>query len=158
MPAPRSKTGKAHAVPITAELRTILEGLPRFAGTDLVFVGRGRPTGRKAKTQALGHAVAMEGWNKRLIAARRVIGLSHWTPHDLRRTFRTGLANLGVADKVAELMLNHRPKNELHRAYDRAELWQERCNVAARWSRHVLGLLAEGGGVKVVPLARRTWA
>ena len=47
------------------------------------------------------------GWakSKRLLDAK--LKLDHWTPHDLRRTVRTGLGMLGVAPHVAEAVLNH---------------------------------------------------
>lgn len=36
-----------------------------------------------------------------------LIDLEHWTPHDLRRSVRTGLARLGCSFEVAEAVLGH---------------------------------------------------
>jgi integrase len=57
--------------------------------------------------------------------------------HDLRRTVRTGLSDLGgIPDAVAELCLNHRPKG-VAGVYDRAERIQERAWALQRWADHV---------------------
>ena len=74
-----------------------------------------------------------------------------WEPHDLRRTMRTGLGRLGVDRIIAELLLNHAISDELTAIYDRAEYWQQRVEVAARWANHVMGLIEDDGSA-VVPL------
>ncbi len=62
--------------------------------------------------------------------------------HDLRRTIRTGLADLGgVPSEVAELCLNHRPKG-VAGTYDRAERINERAAALQRWADHVDSLCA----------------
>ena len=47
------------------------------------------------------------GWSKSKDALDRFSGVRHWTLHDLRRTFATRLANLGVAPHIIERLLNH---------------------------------------------------
>ena len=76
----------------------------------------------------------MSGWSKRLppiYEATAAAGMAHWTLHDLRRTMRTGLGNLGVDRVVAELLLNHAVSDELAQIYDRGEYWQARVKAAA---------------------------
>jgi integrase len=132
IPAEVTKAGRAHRVPVPPDLATTLGGLPRLAGTDLVFPGRGgRP---------------MSGWSQRLApvqAATAKAGLAPWTMHDLRRTVRTGLGRLGVDQEIAELMLNHAPGDELAAIYDRGDYWARRKEAAERWARHVSGLVAD---------------
>lgn len=36
-----------------------------------------------------------------------MLDISHWTPHDLRRTVRTGLSRLQCPNEVAEAVLGH---------------------------------------------------
>lgn len=36
-----------------------------------------------------------------------MLGIPHWTPHDLRRTVRTGLSRLQCPNEVAEAVLGH---------------------------------------------------
>jgi integrase len=57
--------------------------------------------------------------------------------HDLRRTCRTGLSDLGgIPDAVAELCLNHRPQG-VAGVYDRSERLAERGRALQRWADHV---------------------
>ena len=63
--------------------------------------------------------------------------------HDLRRTVRTYLAELGVAPNVAELCLNHRPTG-IKKVYDRAELLDQRYHALQQWERYLQGLLVPG--------------
>lgn len=128
--AETTKTGREHRVPITPELARLLEALPRLKGCDLVFPGRrGRP---------------MSGWSRRLrpvYAATAAAGLAPWTLHDLRRTFRTGLARLGVPFEIAERALNHSPRSELAAIYDRAERLEELRDAFRRWAEHVARMI-----------------
>lgn len=56
--------------------------------------------------------------------------------HDLRRTVRTGLGDLGVSDVVAELCLNHR-KGGTPGIYDRAERLIPRYDALCLWANYV---------------------
>jgi len=43
-----------------------------------------------------------------------------WTLHDLRRTFRTTMARLGVAPHIAERLVNHlSSRSDMEQVYDR---------------------------------------
>jgi integrase len=35
------------------------------------------------------------------------VSIDHWTFHDLRRTYATGMARMGIAVRVTEAVLNH---------------------------------------------------
>jgi len=141
IPPETAKNGREHRVPLPRPAIAILRVLPRLKGNDYVFPGRRGP---------------MTGWSKRLpavYAATATGGMAPWTPHDLRRTFRSGLAALGVDHVVAELMLAHVvPGGTLAPLYNRAERWLERVEAAERWAAHVDGLVSGGGDV--VPLRR----
>jgi integrase len=143
IPAEVTKAGRVHRVPLPPSAVSMLRALPRFAGTDLVFPGRGgRP---------------MTGWNTRTDALREVTssqGMSHWTLHDLRRTVRTGLGRLGVDPQTSELLLNHAIGDELAATYDRGDYWRQRVEAAGRWARHVLGLV-EGEPERIIAMPRR---
>jgi integrase len=71
----------------------LLAELPRFQGCDWLFSGDGR---RPSQSFTLP--------KRRLDAASGVTG---WTLHDLRRTGRTMMGNLEVADETAERILGH---------------------------------------------------
>jgi integrase len=139
VPAAVTKSGRTHKVPLPPQAVAILQGMPRTTSPH-VFPGR--------------NGKAMAGWSKRLPAiyeATTAAGMAPWTPHDLRRTVRTGLGKLGVDRVISELLLNHAISDELTAIYDRAEYWQQRVEAAARWANHVMGLI-EGGTGAVVQL------
>ena len=47
---------------------------------------------------------------ERLVHQFRALGIERFTPHDLRRTGRTGLASLGIEDELTKRVLNHQKK------------------------------------------------
>jgi len=74
--------------------------------------------------------------------------------HDLRRTCRTGLSDLGgIPDGVAELCLNHRPKG-VAGVYDRAERLLERGRALQRWADHIDKICSGGSVVSFTGAAR----
>jgi integrase len=151
-PAEITKSGRAHRVPLPRAAVAIIQRQDRLASSPYVFAGRG--------------SVAMAGWAKRLRPVREATaaaGMAPWTPHDLRRTMRSGLSALGVDATTAELMLNHAVNDELAQAYDRHDYWRRRVDTAGRWAEHVLGLVESAArkarlqaGGNVVELRRRT--
>lgn len=61
----------------------------------------------------------------------RMIQIPEWTPHDLRRTVRTGLAKLRCPNDVAEAVLGHSPKGiegtyNLHRYDEECREWLQK--------------------------------
>lgn len=72
---------------------------------------------------------------------RPVLPVSHWAPHDLRRTARTILASLGCPDAVGESILGHVPPGVLG-VYNRHSYDKERAVWLARLSDHLEALAA----------------
>jgi integrase len=52
-------------------------------------------------------------------------GIEYFTVHDLRRTFRSLLAHVGVSDEIAEVCMNHAKKGTT-KTYNRYRYFQER--------------------------------
>src|SRR5262249_11793930 len=98
IPAPRTKTGAAHEVPLSDLAVDLLRSIPRFTGGDFVFSTTGGRSG-----------IRSFGLYKNAIDVRAT-GLTDWRFHDLRRTARTNLASLGVPPFIAELILGHQQK------------------------------------------------
>lgn len=65
-----------------------------------------------------------------------------WTPHDLRRTFATRLAGLGVATHVIEKCLNHSLGGVLA-IYNRHAYEKEREEASIRWAEEVARIVGE---------------
>jgi integrase len=144
IPAVVTKSGRVHRVPLPPAAIAILASLPRMANSDLVVPGRhGRP---------------MTGWSKRLPPISRATaaaGMARWTPHDLRRSMRTGLGHLGVDRVVAELLLNHAVSDELTAIYDKGDYWRARVEAAGRWADHVLGMVEHEPSNVVAIIAKK---
>jgi len=68
------------------------------------------------------------------------IKIEKFTPHDLRRTCRTGLASLKVSDVVAEKILSHRLQGVLG-VYNRATYEPERRAALSLWENHIIGIV-----------------
>jgi len=96
-PPERNKSGRGHAVPLSAQARAIIEQLPKY-DERLVFTLNSR--------KPVGDWVAPQGRLAALMTA--AIGpRERWTSHDLRRTCATGMGELGVKPHVIEMILNH---------------------------------------------------
>jgi len=121
IPAAEAKNGRAHVVPLGPMALELIRSQPRVFNVAWVFSGR---------TDA-----PISGWSKRMAKLEEraeSLELARWTLHDLRRSFRSGLSELGVSPRVAEAMLNH-AGSELEQVYDRADLGRSRREAALRW-------------------------
>lgn len=66
--------------------------------------------------------------------------IDDWSPHDLRRTVRTGLARLGCPSEVAEAVLGHSRKG-IEGTYDLHGYEKECREWLQRWADHLDGLM-----------------
>ena len=130
LPAERTKSDRSHAVPLSPWAVEILEACPRFTSSDHVLVGRGTTTGHIGRN-----------W-KSFDSARQAAGVDNWRPHDLRRTLRTKLGEIGTPPHIAELVLNHTVKG-LQAVYDRYEYTKEKREALEKWAAH-LKAITEG--------------
>jgi integrase len=116
IPAERTKARRAHTVYLAPQARWLLKTAFRRYGRD-PFKG--------VKHQVLAKAVSR-------------LGLG-FTPHDLRRTMSTRLADLGVQPYIIEKMLNHQMEG-VWAVYNRAEYLPERREAWRLWGRTLANL------------------
>ena len=108
LPRGRAKNDQASIVPLSGPAIALLEGLPRITSKEnFVFTARGETAvsgfaKAKERLDALVRKVLREG-----AAEPEQIELQHWVLHDLRRTFASGAARLGINLPVIEKVLNH---------------------------------------------------
>ena len=119
--ADRTKSGRETEVPLSSLALEILDDLPRFTDGDYVFTTTG---GRQP----------VSGFNRMKTRSDKLSGVSGWRLHDLRRSARTGLAELGVPEIIAEMVLNHAPRGTLTKIYNRHEYSAEKRNALERWA------------------------
>jgi hypothetical protein len=76
--------------------------------------------------------------------------------HDLRRSVVTGMAELGIAPHVIELVVNHVSgvRAGVAGTYNRSEQMPERKAALERWAAHVEGLVTGNKG-KVLSMSKR---
>ena len=63
-----------------------------------------------------------------------------WTPHDLRRTMRTGLSACRIAPHIAELAIGHGKKG-LIQTYDQHEFGDEIRHALEAWERRLMQIV-----------------
>jgi integrase len=143
IPGHRTKNRRVHVVPLPPMAREMIATvLKKMAGQgDLIFSTTGTtPTSGSTPIK------------RRLDA---VMKTEPWRFHDLRRTFVTGMAELGVRGDVIELAVNHVSglRGGIAGVYNRSELLPERRAALERWAKHIKGLTADKPAENVVDLA-----
>ena len=99
LPGGRTKNGNPHIIFITDEFERILDSIK--SNHEFVFGSDRPPSGFSKAKRRLDVIMA------RMAAEDFEETPKPWRVHDLRRTFRTGLARLGILTEVAERALNH---------------------------------------------------
>jgi len=79
-----------------------------------------------------------QAWHLR--QSNRMLDIKHWTPHDLRRTVRTGLSRLGCRSEVAEAILGH-SRSGIEGTYDLHSYESECRKWLQVWADHLNSLL-----------------
>lgn len=142
LPPERSKTGKAHELPLMPMALAIIRSVPRLVSRDLLFGTRS--------------ANGFSAWDRKKQALDKRCGVPDWRTHDLRRVLSTRLHDLGVEPHVVEEILAHRT----HRAgaagaYNYSRYEREVRAALALWEDHIR-TLTEGGERKVLVLAQQS--
>ncbi len=126
IPREKVKKDRAHAVPLTATADATLAALPRFGEEAHVFT---TTAGLKASGNFSKIKKDMDALS----------GVTGWTIHDIRRTVRSKLAELGVPREVARKVLNHED-GKVDRIYNRHEYLAEKREALERWEKMLMTL------------------
>jgi integrase len=163
LPGERTKNGKPHFVPLVAQARAVLEARPRRKDPsgkprDLVFgIGDGPFSGWSSAKEWLDTRILKAQKTAAQKAGKNldeVSPLPHWTPHDLRRTMVTKMADdLKVLPHVIEATINHISghKSGVAGIYNKATYLPERRQALALWAEHVLAVV-DGRKSVVIPM------
>jgi integrase len=145
IPPENSKTGKGFIVPLPPTVAGWFQALKAMAGnSQFVLPTRARQSG--ATDRPICHNT--------LNVALNSLGLDgrHFTPHDLRSTARSYLAELGVSVVVAERCLNH-ALGGLVEVYDQHDYLEERRHALELWAAF-LDKIEKGEAWNVIPIKR----
>jgi integrase len=129
IPADRTKNGLVHECPLSSLAIQEIKSLPRFNAGEYVFTTQ---FGRRP----------ISGFSKAKMRADHYSGVKEWRIHDIRRTVRTGLAELGVPEIVGEKCLNHVERNILVKTYNRHAYLDEKRDALERWAGHVRDIVS----------------
>ncbi len=125
IPAERMKKNRLHIVPLTDQALAILELMkPISAHLEFVFPGD-RKLSVSSNSQTANKAIRRMGFKGRLVA------------HGMRSIASTTLNEQGFNHDVIEAALAHVDKNEVRRAYNRADYLERRRGMMQWWSNHI---------------------
>lgn len=156
IPAPRTKNGIMHDVPLARVALDIIQSVPEpevregEARRDIVFgAGQGGFSGWSRSKTALDARIAAARTKAAKAAGVEAPAMPHWTLHDLRRTADTLMnEELGVQPHVTEAILNHVSSQEsgkkgVAKIYNRSKYAAEKRSALTAWAGHLAEICAE---------------
>lgn len=157
----RTKSGKRIDVYLANNARAILDACPDFGDQAPFFSASGGRLGLRPDSF---HNAINRHIRPRLDEAAVELGLrgedaempaiaEHWTPHDLRRTVRSGLTGwAGVFPDIAERTINH-AIGGIRSVYDHADYRPHVTDALKAWDAE-LGRILAGDAAVVSPMRR----
>ena len=139
IPGSRTKNHNALSLPLPKLALDVIASVPVIESkAGLVFTTNG-----KTPVSGFGKAKLQLDAAMVKVAAKAID--EPWRIHDLRRTFASGLAALGVPLPVTEKLLNHTSGSfgGVVGVYQRHEYATEKAEALQRWVAHVEGLVAD---------------
>jgi integrase len=142
IPGSRTKNRKAHVVPLATLAVQTIRAVSQKVNCPFLFSGTGSTafSGFSALKKRIDAQI--EKLKNEHPAQYHGQFLKPWRFHDLRRTFKTGLAELGVGSDIRDALVNHTPQG-VAAHYDHAELTEGKREAVARWEREIKTLLAQ---------------
>ena len=149
LPGARTKNGKEHTIPLGPLAVSIIKAIPCIEESPFVI----SPTGVRPFT-AISHLKRDVDKQIALLSAddpRQYAGqfAEHWTLHDLRRTFKTGLAELGVSGEIRDALMNH-SRLGMDTVYNHAQYAAAKRTAVLQWERYISELLDPAKSEKIV--------
>lgn len=147
IPAERMKGKVEHSVPLSDMAMEVINQARVYSReSSFVFT-----SSRKEKSPTTTHSLS-----KAILRHWQVIGINEqFTPHDLRRTLRTRLAEIGIDDVVAERVLGHKLQG-IMAVYNRHGYDTEKRQALEKWERKlrkIVGLECPENG-KIIAMKR----
>lgn len=143
IPASRTKTGRAHRVPISSLAQNLFAEIKAVAGESQWLFPSPRG-GKPMAGAALSHAVRNN---------LDRLGTAKFTPHDMRRTVASGLAELGFDRLIISKVLGH-ADGSITGLYDRFGYGPQKRHALETWGCRLKEIVTgESAAENVVPLA-----
>ena len=178
IPAERAKNKKAHRVYLSPLARGIIaEAIGQARDVwevpaDQDYSGYVFPTPNRKKDQAIAPQALIVAVSRNLEwpvtdakgkplfdadgkpATVNKIGVEHFTPHDLRRTAATFMAEAGEMDEVIDAILNH-AKQGVIKVYNQFKYDAQKRLALESWARKLASITIGTEGAKVLPMRRK---
>ncbi len=165
IPPERAKNGKAHRVYLTD---TAVELIGDTKSKGYLF-----PTPHKDKVRAIAPQALIVAVSRALASpvmdekgnqvidedgkpmTENKLNVNHFTPHDLRRTAATFMAEIGTMDEVIDAILNH-AKQGVIKVYNQYRYDKEKQAALESWERKLTGIVTGKSACKVVSFTGKT--
>jgi integrase len=145
LPAARSKNGKARLTPLVGMARDIVEGR-LTPGRPLFPAVTGKPS-------TASHIYRTVGGRH-----RERVPIATFSPHDLRRTTATGMAEIGIPLDLVASIIGHetggRDTRTLVRHYVHSDLLARKRAALEAWDRHLKAIVEGKDTANVVALQK----
>lgn len=122
IPANRMKMRKDHLIPLSSQAMAILHELKKFAGNCPYILRTPNSIDKPLSEAAF------------LVLIKRIGYKEHTTTHGLRATASTVLNEAGFRAEVIEKQLAHEERNQVRKAYNRADYLEERRDMLQWWA------------------------
>jgi integrase len=160
IPGARTKNGRDHLIPLSAPaLKTVIDLLemlePRQQFLFPTRAKRGGPMRANTFWQALDYfseRIPREDSAKSVTEAERTWCLDPPSPHDLRRTVETRLAELRISKEIRDRCLNHIPGDVGSKHYNKYDYFSEKADALNRWAT-ALDAIVTGTAAPIIDLA-----
>ncbi|EGQ9977500.1 tyrosine-type recombinase/integrase [Vibrio parahaemolyticus] len=125
IPAERMKMKRPHTIPLTEQTLALLEIMkPISSHREYIFPSNKNPKSH-VNSQSANMALKRMGYKGQLVS------------HGLRALASTTLNEQGFNPDIIEAALAHVDKNEVRKAYNRAEYLEQRRKLMSWWSSHI---------------------
>lgn len=130
----RVKNDTDHLVPLTKTMLRLFQSLPLVGDGKLLFTSNGKtPISGLSKIKKRVHEAMEKDLGREI---------EQWGLHDIRRTFYSGLQQLGFSIEIADACTNHRSgalagAHGMGTVYGQYPYWTEKQEAFAAWDRHV---------------------
>ena len=149
IPAEKTKNGLSHRVPLSATALKLVKQAIELAGDSTYLFPS--PRMNKKTTPPSFKPITPSSLSKTIKRNQTDIGVSNFTPHDLRRTAASLMTGMGVDRLVVKKLLNHADR-DITAVYDRHSYDPEKQKALNTWGRELETIIKGKKENKVVKL------
>jgi integrase len=134
----QNKSDRAFSVPLSTQALKVLEDRKNGVGyteklmwmVNSPWVFPSKHNRFRDHSKNTGHTTSLR---KSMLIFHREVDMPHWRIHDIRRSVRTLLAEIGTDENISELILNHSVKG-LVGVYNRYNFLEEKRTALQKWA------------------------